>query len=164
MGEGEVGGVSRDQFLRTMVKKFNCMLIKLLCSLPFSPVDPLYPPGSPSQSLSWVLFPISRYWNLVSQSLGLFSDAHVLMISPVLTCSCDVIGSILMIHVYIPSLDLSLSSDSYTQPSHSLLKCVTSKSELLVSPFNCTPQPVFPFLSNDIATDPVASTPNPKHP
>ena len=70
MGEGEVGGVSRDQFLRAMVKKFNCMLIKLLCSLPFSPVDPRYPPGSPSQSLCWVLFPISRYWNTRVSVLG----------------------------------------------------------------------------------------------
>lgn len=101
---------------------------------------------------------------LSSQSLGLFSDAHILMISSVLTCSHGVIESILMIHVYIPSLDLSLNSGSYSQPFSSLLKCVTSKSEFLVSLFNCTPQPVFPFLSTDITINPVTSTPNPKHP
>ena len=101
---------------------------------------------------------------LASQSLGLFSDAHVLTISSVLTYSHGVTESIPMIHVYVPSLDLSLNSDSYTQPFSSLLKCVTSKSESLVSLFNCAPQPMFPFLSNDITIDPVASTPNPKHP
>ena len=126
-------------------------------------MTPPYPPGSPSRCLRWVLFPVSRYWNTRVSFLG-----------PLFRCPCfdDLTCSYLLLwcHRVYPddtrlysSLDLSLSSDSYTQPFNSLLKCVTSKSEFLVSLFNCT-QPVFPFLSNDIATDPVTSTPNPKHP
>ena len=99
---------------------------------------------------------------LASQSLGLFSDAHVLMISSVLTYSHGVTESIPMTHVYVPSLDLSLNSDSYTQPFSSLLKCVTSKSEFLVSLFNCTPQPMCPFLSNDVAYQPSCFYSKPK--
>ena len=70
MGEDGVGGVSRGQFLRTMAKKFNCMLIKWLCLLTFSPVDPPYSLWSPSQCLCWILFPVSRYWNTLISVLG----------------------------------------------------------------------------------------------
>lgn len=70
MGEDEVGGVSRGQFLRTMVKNFTCVLIKWLCLLTFSPVDPPYSLRSPSQRLCWILFAVSRYWNTRVSVLG----------------------------------------------------------------------------------------------
>lgn len=52
MGEDEAGGVSRGQFLRTMVKNFTCVLIKWLCLLTFSPVDPPYSLRSPSHAFA----------------------------------------------------------------------------------------------------------------